>query len=226
MKIVIAADELLGRQRLERLVGALEGVNVCASVASGREALDAVREHRPDVLLLDVQMPDLTGLEVASLLDDEVRVVFVTAHAEHAVQAFALAAVDYLLKPVDPARLKLALERARGAGAKPSARLAVKTQKGVVLVDPTEVTHAQLDGELVVIATAERSWITDWTLAALEARLPDRFMRVSRQAIINLDKVAVLEPTESGGYLARLVGGAVVQVSRQSARELRRALGI
>lgn len=229
MKIVIADDELLGRQRLERLVGALEGHTVCASVASGQAALDAVREHHPDVILLDVQMPDLTGLEVASLLDGEVRVVFVTAHAEHAVDAFALAAADYLLKPVDPARLKLALERA-GSAARTSrggpARLAVKTQRGVVLVDPSDITHVQLDGELVAIATAERSWLTDWTLAAVEARLPERFVRVSRQAIVNLDKVTLLEPTESGGYLAKLVGGAVIQVSRQAARDLRRALGI
>ena len=140
MKVVIADDELLGRQRLERLLSALDGVTLVAVAAGGREALAAVREHSPDVVLLDVQMPDLTGLEVASLLDDAVAVVFVTAHAEYAVHAFSLAAVDYLLKPVDAQRLKSALDRvaerartkssANASGATHAlAKLPVKTQR-------------------------------------------------------------------------------------------------
>jgi two-component system LytT family response regulator len=83
-----------------------------------------------------------------------------------------------------------------------------------------------LSDELVEIATEAQTWLSDWTLNALEARLPDRFVRVSRQANLNLDNVALLEPTDSGGYLARTSGGALVQVSRQAARGLRRALGI
>jgi len=96
----------------------------------------------------------------------------------------------------------------------------------VVLIDPADVTHAILHDELVEIATESKTWLTDWTLNALEARLSDRFVRVSRQALLNLDKVVLLEPTESGGYLAKTTGGALVQVSRQAARDLRRALGI
>lgn len=227
MKVVIADDELLGRQRLERLLGAIEGVVIAAVASGGKEALAAVREHAPDVVLLDIQMPDLTGLEVASLIDGTA-VIFVTAHAAYAVEAFALAAADYLLKPVDAVRLKAALDRvrARPTSAIALQKLPVKTQKGVVLIDPADVTHAVLSDELVEIATESKTWLTDWTLNALEARLPERFMRVSRQAILNLDKVALLEPTESGGYLAKTTGGAVVQVSRQAARDLRRALGI
>jgi two-component system LytT family response regulator len=227
MKVIIVDDELIARQRLERLVGAIDGVSVAAVASGGKEALAAVREHAPDVLLLDVRMPDLSGLEVASLLDG-VPVIFVTAHAEHAVEAFSLAATDYLLKPVDPQRLRAALERVatRTSRPGPTSRLPIKTQKGVVLVDPVEITHAVLSDELVEIATEAQTWLSDWTLNALEARLPDRFVRVSRQAILNLDKVALLEPTDSGGYLARTSGGALVQVSRQAARGLRRALGI
>lgn len=231
MKVAIVDDELLGRQRLERLVQALDGVELVATCANGQEALAAVREadpqRRPDVLLLDVQMPDLTGLEVASLLDGECAIIFVTAHAEHAVQAFAVAAADYLLKPVDAQRLKAALERLRPkAPSTALARLPVKTQKGVVLLDPQDITHAVLNDTLVEIATESKTWLTDWSLNALEARLPTRFMRVSRQALLNLDKVALLEPTDSGGYLAKTTGGVIVQVSRQAARDLRKALGI
>jgi len=228
MKVVIADDELLGRQRLERLLGAIDGVVIAAVAAGGKDALAAVREHAPDVVLLDIQMPDLSGLEVASLLDGSVRVIFVTAHAEFAVEAFSLAAADYLLKPVDLLRLKAALDRVRTRSPTSGSfqKLPVKTHKGVVLIDPADITHALLSDELVAIVTESQTWLSDWTLNALEARLPDRFMRVSRQAILNLEKVALLEPTESGGYLAKTTGGAVVQVSRQAARDLRRALGI
>ena len=102
----------------------------------------------------------------------------------------------------------------------------MKTQKGVVLLDPQDITHAVLNDALVEIATETKTWLSDWSLNALEARLPSRFLRVSRQALLNLDKVALLEPTDSGGYLAKTTGGAIVQVSRQAARDLRKALGI
>jgi len=226
MKIVIADDELLARQRLERLVGALDGMQIVALAANGADALAAIREHTPDVVLLDVRMPDLSGIEVAGLIDRDVAIVFVTAYAEHAVEAFGVEAVDYLLKPVDAARLRSALERAGKRTRATAPRLPVKTQRGLVLIDPSDITHVSLDGELVHIHTATRSLISDWSLNALEARLPDRFMRVSRQALLNLDHVELLEPTDSGGYLAKTRSGALVQVSRQAARDLRRSLGL
>lgn len=227
MKVVIADDELLARQRLERLLGAMDDVEVVAVAVNGADALAAVRAHAPDVVLLDIRMPDLTGIEVAKLLDRDAAIVFVTAHAEHAVEAFGVEAVDYLLKPVDAGRLRAAIERA-GKRKAPSGetRLPVKTQKGLVLIDPKDVTHVALDGELVSIHTTTRAWISDWSLNALEERLPERFVRVSRQALLNLDHVEVLEPTESGGYLAKTKSGALVQVSRQAARNLRRSLGL
>lgn len=240
MRVVVADDELLARQRLERLLAAIDGVELVASASGGGEALRLVREHAPDVVLLDIHMPDLSGLEVATLLDGETAVVFVTAHAEHALAAFGVAAVDYLLKPVEAGRLKAALERVRGApaihkgaggvagggGASVAARLPVKTAKGLVLLDPADITHATLDGELVTIHTDERTWLSDWSLNALEERLPERFVRASRQALLNLDRVELLEPTDSGGYLAKVRGGALIAVSRQAARKLRRDLGV
>lgn len=233
MRVVIADDELLARQRLERLLGAIDGVELVGVANGGAQAMKLVREHAPDVVLLDIRMPDLSGLEVATLLDGDAAIIFVTAHAEHAVEAFGVAAVDYLLKPVDPARLLAALDRVRGhargaAAAAPTQvdRLPVKTGKGVVLLDPATVSHATLDGELVTLHADHRQWLSDWTLNALEARLPDRFVRVSRQALLNLDHVELLEPTDSGGYLAKTRSGALVAVSRQAARNLRRALGL
>ena len=221
MRVVLADDEALARARLQRLLLDLD-VEVVGVAGGGREALALTRELRPDVVLLDIRMPDLGGLEVAELLSGEAAIVFVTAHAEHAVEAFGVAAVDYVLKPVESSRLALALERALTRVRGGPERIALKTAKGLVLLDPLRISHASLDGELVTIHCDGRAWICDWSLAALEARLPKSFVRVSRQSLLNLDAVAVLEPIDSGGYNARTHGGALVPVSRQAARKLRR----
>ncbi|PKN58342.1 MAG: DNA-binding response regulator [Deltaproteobacteria bacterium HGW-Deltaproteobacteria-14] len=215
-------------------------VEVAGVFDSGQRLLTAVRAEAPDVVLLDVPMPDLGGIEVASLLEGAAAVIFVTAHPQFAVSAFDVDAVDYVLKPVEAGRLKAALERARtrlaatrpaaGEGIAVGRRLPVKTRQGVVLLDVAELTHAVLEDELVTLYAEALSWLSDWSLTgledALEQRAPGRFLRVSRQAIVNLDKVTLLEPQESGGYLAQLVGGGAVAVSRQAARQLRRDLGV
>jgi two-component system, LytTR family, response regulator len=141
-------------------------------------------------------------------------------------------AVDYVLKPVEAGRLALALDRARRAAAAraiPAAprRLAIETREGVLLLDPAEIAFAELDGALVTIHAGDRRVISDLPLSALEARLPaSSFLRVHRRAILNLDHVTLLEPTETGGYVARTRRGHAVEVSRQAARELRRVLGL
>lgn len=239
LRVMAVDDELLARQRLERLLTAMADVELAGVFDSGQHLLAAVRSEAPDVVLLDVQMPDLGGLEVASLLDGAAAMIFVTAHPQFAVRAFDVDAVDYVLKPVEAGRLKAALDRARtrlqtarpaGAAVAVGRRLPVKTRQGVVLLDVAELTHAVLEDELVTLYSEALSWLSDWSLTgleeALEQRAPGRFLRVSRQAIVNLDKVALLEPQESGGYLAQLVGGGVVTVSRQAARQLRRDLGV
>ncbi len=243
LRVMAVDDELLARQRLSRLLTAMGDVEVMGVFESGLALIEAARQDPPDVVLLDVQMPDLGGLEVAHLLAGEAAIVFVTAHPEFALAAFDVEAVDYVLKPVEAGRLKAALDRVRnrrvarapiaasGVVASPgvSRRLPIKTRLGVVLVDAAELTHATLGDELVTIfAEGHGPWLSDWSLGALEEaleqRLPGRFLRVSRQALINLDKVELLEPQETGGYLARLTGGAVIAVSRQAARLLRRDL--
>jgi two-component system LytT family response regulator len=171
--------------------------------------------------------------------EDRPYVIFLTAHPEHALAAFDVGATDYLLKPVDQARLEKALDRARKqldgaetaaaspAGAAPIARLAIATKAGVVLIAPDEVTHAVFDGTLVTVHAKERALLTDLTLQELEDKLAgSHFERVHRRAIVNLLMVDRLEPVLSGGYLARMVGGKTVEVSRQAARKLRRRLGI
>lgn len=241
LRILIADDELLARKRLARLLGAMPDVEVCGEAADGDAVLAAARAGGVDVVLLDIHMPGLSGLDALSLLpEDGPRVILCTAHAEHAVDAFEHGAVDYVLKPVEAARLQKALERvrarlgpqagqeiAKGPAVKGLARLPIPTRQGIVLVDPDTISHASLEGELVTVFTTQGDFLTDFTLQELVDKLPvEGFHRVHRRALINLAQVARLEPLETGGYIARTTRGHAVEVSRQSARELRRMLGL
>jgi len=246
LRVLIADDELLARKRLSRLLGALPDVEICGEAADGEAVLAAVRAGGVDVVLLDIHMPGLSGLDALALLPEgRPRVVLCTAHAEHAVEAFEHGAVDYVLKPVEPARLQKALERTRArleADARPREmtpapekaaptralpRLPIPTRQGIVLVDPETISHASLDDELVTVFTTQGEFLTDFTLNELAEKLPEElFHRVHRRALLNLRHVARLEPLETGGYLARTARGHAVEVSRQSARELRKMLGL
>ena len=236
MRVLIADDEQLARSRLQRLLTAMDGVEIAGEATTGDEVLTRIKKGDIDVVLLDIQMPKLTGTEAVALWPaDGPMVVFCTAHAQHAVDAFESGVVDYLLKPIEPARLAKALERARAreerskfsAAVKHSqlSRLAVTTRQGVVLLDPATVTHATLEDELVTVFTRDAQHLTDFTLQELHDRLPS-FERVHRRALLNLEAVARLEPLETGGYTARTHAGHAVEISRQAARELRKKLGL
>jgi two-component system LytT family response regulator len=242
LRVLIADDELLARKRLARLLSAFPDVEVCGEAADGEAVLAAARAGGLDVILLDIHMPGLSGLDALALLpEDGPRVILCTAHAEHAVDAFEHGAVDYVLKPVEAARLQKALDRARAriaprekepekgqaAGSKGLARLPIPTRQGIVLVDPDTISHATLEGELVTVFTTQGEFLTDFTLNELADKLPvEGFQRVHRRALLNLAHVTRLEPLETGGYIARTSKGHSVEVSRQSARELRRMLGL
>lgn len=236
LRVLIVDDEALARARLARLLEPLADVEVVAECESGEEALSLLAEEPVDVLLLDISMPGLTGLEIKALLgDDAPYVIFATAHPEHALEAFDLGAVDYVLKPIAADRLKKALDRARQvrgrsptAPAAPPSRLAVAARGVVRLVDPATITHAEHDGALVTIFLKDgEKLLTDQTLSDLERRLPeDRFERVHRRAIVNLSLLDQLEPLPNGGYVGRTVAGEPVPISRKAARRLRRRLGL
>ncbi|WPB75201.1 LytTR family DNA-binding domain-containing protein [Archangium violaceum] len=244
LSVLIADDELVARKRLSRLLTAFPDISVCGEAADGEAVLEAVRAGGVDVVLLDIHMPGLSGMDALALLPSGgPHVILVTAHADHAVEAFEHGAVDYVLKPVEASRLQKALERVRvrlaakapepGKGsaieqlARPLARLPIPTRQGIVLVDPGTISHATLEDELVTVFTSQGDFLTDFTLQELVDRLPtEGFYRVHRRALVNLAHVTRLEPLETGGYLARTARGHTVEVSRQSARELRRMLGL
>ena len=242
LRVLVCDDELMARKRVLRLLSELPGIEATFECESGEQVLAKLSEEDVDVAILDINMPGLSGLEtVMQMPEDRPYIVFLTAHPEHAVKAFDVGAVDYLLKPVDDARLEKAIARARqsldqghagerasavAATAKPG-KLAIATHDGAALVNPGDVTHATFDGALVTVHTADRSILTDDTLQDLEAKLPPGpFERVHRRAIVNLDHVDRLESVDSGGYVACLSSGKRVDVSRQSARRLRRRLGL
>lgn len=243
LRVLIADDEMLARKRLHRLLAAMDDVALAGEAANGEQVLAAVRAGTVDVVLLDIQMPGLTGLEAMQLWPENgPYVVFCTAHTEHALKAFDVGAIDYLLKPVEPARLAKALARARARdaqrrfhdelhrqrqGAATLQRLAISTRQGVVLLDPLQVSHATLEDELVTVVSREGTYITADSLHELLEKLPkDRFERVHRRAVLNLEQVVRLEPQDTGGYVARTRTGHAVDVSRQAARELRKRLGL
>jgi two-component system LytT family response regulator len=241
LRVLIADDELLARRRLARLLGAMPDVAIAGECEDAESVLERARAGDVDVVLLDIQMPGLSGMDALQLWPrGGPQVIFCTAFADHAVAAFDAEAVDYLLKPVEPARLARALQRARmrastmhaSSEAPPApraqvSRLALPTRSGIVLVDPGDVSHAVLDGELVTVYTRHGDYLCDASLQDLESRLPaGRFERVHRRALLNLEHVVRLEPVETGGYIARTARGHAVEVSRQTARELRRRLGL
>lgn len=232
LRVLIAEDEATARRRLRRLLQELGGVSVVAEVQDGVELLEQVRALEPDLVLLDIHMPRLSGMDAMALLHDAGPwVVFTTAYAEHAVQAFEQGAVDYLLKPIEAHRLAQALERVRarlgqtapGSDELLPARIAVSTRRGLVLLRPDDISHALLEGASCIVVAGGRRYVTDFRLSELERRLPaPRYRRLHRQALVDIERVERLEPTPSGGYVAHLHGGDQVPVSRQEARRLRR----
>jgi DNA-binding LytR/AlgR family response regulator len=239
LRVLIADDEEMARRRLRRLLSALADVEVVGECASGDAALSLLEAVDVDVAVLDVQMPGLTGLDVSQAAAElGVEVIFATAHPEHALTAYDRGVLDYVLKPVEPDRLALAIERARARitpppreaavpEAAPFDRLALTVGGDLRLFPVAEIACAVLEGALVRLrAGAELVW-TELTLQELEVRLAGRgFVRVHRRALLHLAHVDRLRPLATGGYLALTRQGDEVPVSRQEARRLRQRLGL
>jgi two-component system response regulator LytT len=247
---VVADDEQLAREELCFLLGRIEGVDVIAQAGDGVQALDEITRLTPDVAFLDVQMPGLTGFEVARrLLENgtDLAVVFVTAYDHRAVEAFEVNAVDYVLKPVDPARLEQAVQRARkrrleqplGDQLERLMRLmasqrdrrnqiAVKVGERIVLVQADDVIYASLAGDSINIVTGQVSGTSNYrTLDELQARLdPDVFWRVHRSHLVNINKIKEIVPWFSRNYVLRMKDskGTEIPVSRSQTRRLREYL--
>jgi two-component system response regulator AlgR len=210
LNVLIVDDEELARMRLRQLVGECTdpAARVVGEAANAVQAMSWLAAQRCDVVLLDVQMPGRDGTQLAAelqRLDEPPAVVFVTAHAEHALRAFDLDAVDYLTKPVRRERLHAALQRVaqrlalrRGAAAPPvpagEVPVVIVTDRGrMVRVPVAEVLYFKAELKYVTLRTAEHTYVLDEALAELEQRLGDRFLRVHRNALVARDAVRALE---------------------------------
>jgi DNA-binding LytR/AlgR family response regulator len=229
MKILIVDDEAIARQVLREHLEEIPGVEVVGEAANGDEAVDRMMRLRPDVLLLDLQMPGMDGFAVARRLagPSAPAIIYVTAYAQHALEAFETGAVDYLLKPVRRERLEAALGKARrlmGAGrpvaymAKIPGRAGDKTH----LLVPEEVVAFRAEGELVhILATSGRYFATS-SLRALEEKLdPAVFRRVHRSALINTGHIRTIAPLGGKRWLLTMSNGLEVPVSKRLAGLIR-----
>ncbi len=241
MKILIVDDEPPARHRLTELVNQAGLGEVVGQAANGREALAATESAEPDLVLLDIRMPGMDGLEVArhlAILANPPAVIFTTAYDDHALAAFETHAVGYLLKPIRLGRLRAALERAaRPTRAQlsdlrgPEPRLRSRTHLSANLTDKLtlvpieEVRFLRAEHKYVTARFSEGELLLEDSLAALEAEFGDRFLRVHRNALVAREHVRALEKDAGGRVLVRLADVAErVEVSRRNAAAVRRAL--
>lgn len=243
IRTIIADDERLARRKLRILLGSEPQVEVVAECPNGRQTVSAIRSFRPDILLLDIQMPDLNGFEVLSEIssDEMPQVIFTSAYDQYAIRAFEARALDYLLKPFDQDRLHAAIERASleirksrdqeftnrvlellstvKSQKKPTPefedRLAIRTNGRVVFLNLDEIHWVEAAANYVRLNTAKDSYLFRETISRISDRLnPADFVRIHRSMIVNVRRIKELIPVNSGEYVVILNSGKELSCSR------------
>ncbi|MBL8179834.1 MAG: response regulator transcription factor [Bryobacterales bacterium] len=232
LRVMIVDDEPLARSVLREMLSERADIEIAAECANGFEAVKAAADTKPDLLLLDVQMPKLDGFEVLELIGPDIAVIFVTAYDTYAMRAFEVHAVDYLQKPFTPDRLNTALERARrriGTQGVPGEDLSaaargpqhylerIVTRDGakvhIIPVDKLDYIEAQED--YIALRSEGKTVLKQQTISSIEASLdPARFVRVHRSYVVNIERVARVEPYGKNSRIAILTTGDHLAVSR------------
>lgn len=246
LRAIIADDEELARRILREYLTNEPDVEIVQECPNGFEAVKAVNELCPDVLFLDIQMPKLDGFEVLELLDTSVAVVFVTAYDQYAMKAFDAAAVDYLLKPFTAERFHASLNRVRAklntatppvpmprdlklASRAPGEyleRLVVKDGPRVHVIPAAKLDYAESQDDYVKLRCEGKSWLKQQTISGLESALdPRRFLRVHRSFLINMERIARVEPNTKDTWLAILRDGTKIPMSRAGYSRFRELAG-
>jgi two-component system, LytTR family, response regulator len=255
IRTVIADDEELARRGLRALSRRCADLELICECRNGREAVDAIHRHRPDLVFLDVQMPGKTGFDVVSAIAEGPRpyVVFVTAYDKFALQAFEVHALDYLLKPVNEERFDAALARVREAMSQaadnaiaqrfrqvaadlqvvpaPSTvpvvdRLPIKVNGRIIVIRLADVDWIGADGDYVSVHVAGKSWLMRETINAVELRLAlSGFVRIHRSALVNAERVKELRPRDKGEYIVVLNDGTELKLTRSYRSSVERLVG-
>lgn len=246
MRILVVDDETLARDYLAEQIAGIPGMELVGQAANGFEAVKLAEELTPEVMLLDVQMPKLSGFEVLELLGARApAVIFVTAFDEFALRAFEVHAVDYLLKPVEPARLADALERAAGrarnrtappppqelaAAARPPGRplerVLIRAEGRVHVLPVASVDFVEAQDDYLSFASGGKRHRKQQTMADIEAQLDRaRFVRIHRSFLLNIERLARIEPYAKDSWLAILTDGSRLPVSRTGYSRLKELIG-
>jgi two-component system LytT family response regulator len=244
LRVAIVDDEAPARAILREYLENDGDAEVVAECGNGFEAVQAVANLKPDLLLLDVQMPKLDGFEVLELIERDVAVVFVTAYDQYALKAFDVHAVDYLLKPFGPERLSQALERVRARlfqgprrpseplaprlrdPQRPITRILIRDGANVHIVPLSKIDYAEAQDDYVSIHAEKRSYLKEQTMSELEATLdPRHFVRIHRSYLLNLDRLAKVEMTDKDSRVAILRDDTRLPISRSGYTRLSALLG-
>jgi two-component system LytT family response regulator len=245
LRALIVDDEELARQLLREYCAADSDLEIIGECANGFDAVKAIQELKPDLVFLDVQMPKLDGFEVLELIQTNAAIVFVTAYDQYATKAFDAAAVDYLLKPFDENRFRVALDRARKrlgesqvqrmdpaqlrkAAQQPGhfvERIVVKDGTRVHIIPVKQLDFAEAQEDYIALHSNGKTYLKQQTISSLEESLdPASYVRVHRSYIVSLDQVSKIEPYTKDTRIAVLKSGAQVPVSRSGYLRLREAM--
>jgi two-component system LytT family response regulator len=228
MKAIIIDDERLARVELRRLLTAHSEVELAGEARSGEEALEMIASVAPDLIFLDIQMPGMTGFEMLERLEDVPQVIFTTAYDEYAIQAFEVNALDYLMKPIVPARLAAALARVRPR--QPRSRLEqvfVRDGEKCWIVRLADVFLMESEGNYTRLCFGAERPLIRRSLSALEEQLdPAMFFRANRKQIVNLKWVQETTAGIGGALAVTLRGGREVEISRRAAARLREVMSL
>lgn len=250
IRTVIVDDEPLARGRVRRVLADETDIDIIGEFGDGKTALNAIRELKPDLVFLDIQMPEMNGFEIVRALDagSLPAIIFVTAYDQYALQAFDLYALDYLLKPFDRKRAKRAVERAREhirsrergemderlmslvAGLKPDRkyleRLVIRSTGRIFFLKTEEVDWIEASGNYLKIHVGRETHMIRETMNSLESKLdPSKFIRIHRSTIVNIDRIRELHPMFSGDYSVLLRDGTELALSRNYRESLVELIG-
>ncbi len=241
MKAIIVDDERLARNELRRLLAEFTEVEIVDEAANVDEGVEKIRQHDPDVVFLDIQMPGKTGFDLLEELDRSPRVIFTTAYDEYAIKAFEFNALDYLLKPIEPARLAEAIKKIKGEkkedeelelklvskSLKADDQVFVKDGDRCWFVKLEEVRLFESEGNYVRLFFRDQKPLILKTLNYLDERLDGRtFFRANRKHIINLKYIENIEPWLNGGLLVKMKDGKKVEVSRRQSIKFKEMLSL